>query len=360
MSLPTALTGSASMAYPLDTGSPPVLIVDDRPEQCEIMRRALQSRCACETATTVSAARSLMASRNFDLVLCDLDLGGDSGLELLRELPSIQPDAAVVVVTGNDEVNTAETAFNIGAYGYVVKPFRAVELAISVSNALRRRTLEIASRVHAWRLEERLLERTSALSSAVGDLEKARIETLNKLSLAVEARDRVTADHIDGMVAVVERFALRAGYSEQEAKELGIASMMHDLGKIGVPDSILLKPGPLTAEERELMELHPEIGYRMLQGSSNPLLCLGAEIAYAHHERWDGAGYPRGLQEEEIPLSARIVQIVDVFSAITTDRPYRDALPLHVARQELSEGAGSQFDPALVERFLENFEEIVG
>lgn len=336
-----------------------VLVVDDEPQYSALVQRALGDRYETASAASAAEARAQMEREEFDAIVLDIGLPDESGIELQRELPGIQPNAAVIIVTGDDDVHTAEITLGFGAYGYLVKPFRPVELVINVSNALRRRSLEIAHRDYTGRLESRLLERTSSLSSAVVDLETARLETIHRLSLAVEARDRVTSEHVEGMVLVVERFARRLGYSDDEARTLGSASALHDVGKIGVADAILLKPGPLTAAERDLMERHAEIGQHMLAGSQNPLLQLGAEIAWAHHERWDGTGYPRQLAGKDIPVSARIVQIVDVFSAMTTDRPYREALPLEIALRELDDGSGRQFDPQLVRVFLEAFDELI-
>lgn len=336
-----------------------LLIIDDEPQQRALMERALADRYRCATAGSVAEARAVLQAIPVDLVILDIGLPDESGIELLRELPALRADAAVIMVTGTDDVRTAELALGFGAYGYIVKPFRGVELLINASNALRRRTLELDHRQYTDRLEQRLLERTASLSSAIGELESARVEMLQRLSMAVEARDRVTADHMEGMIKIVERFARKLGYSDLEAKSLASASAMHDVGKIGVADDVLLKPGPLTDLERRAMQDHTEIGYRMLADSKNPLLQLGAEIARSHHERWDGAGYPNSIAEDEIPASARIVQIVDVFSAITTDRPYRDALPIETALREISDGSGSQFDPNLTGVFLEHFDELI-
>lgn len=327
--------------------------------QRHLLEQVLSDRYECVMAADAAAAREAMARWEFDLIVSDLNLPDESGLELLRRLPQLNPDAALLIVTGSGDEQTAETAIALGAYGYIVKPFRHMELHINISNALRRRSLELANRSYTGQLEGRLLERTTALNSALSELESARLETLHRLSLAVEARDRVTADHVEGMVNVVERFACLLGHKDLEAQELGAASAMHDVGKIGVPDEILLKPGALTPEERARMQTHAEIGHEMLAGSQNPLLQLGAEIAWAHHERWDGTGYPQRLSGDAIPESARIVQIVDVFSAMSTDRPYRDALPLDVVKSELAAGAGTQFDPSMVKLFLAEFDDLV-
>lgn len=352
-------TEMATMHKTAETQSGSLLMIDDEPQQRELLTRVLGDRYDCVTASNAAAARELMERTEFDLILCDVEMPGESGLDLLREIPALQPDAAVIMVTGTNDVHTAETALGFGAYGYIVKPYRSVELVINVENALRRRVLEIAHREYTGRLESQLLTRTSALTSALSDLEIERIETLRRLCLAVEARDHVTAAHVDGMIRVVDSFARKLGYSDVDATTLGWAGAMHDVGKIGVPDHILLKPGPLSTEERTLMMQHAEIGHHMLSGSPNPMLKLGAEVARCHHERWDGTGYPRGLVGEEIPMAARIVQIVDVMSAMTNDRPYRKALATDVALKELKDGAGTQFDPELVQIFLDNYDEIV-
>lgn len=351
---------AARSEFPEPLQRPRVLVVEDSPEQRAMIERTLRNRYDCVSVDDAESAVERLRTRSFELVVCDLNLPGSSGLDLLRELPSLQPDAAVIMVTGVDDERTAETALRFGAYGYLVKPYRRIELLINVSNAVRRRSLELAQRSYTGELEGRLLERTTALNSALTELESERLETLHRLSLAVEARDRVTAEHVDGMVKLVDRLARELGYSDRSAQELGAASTMHDVGKIGVPDEILLKPGSLTPEERKQMEQHAETGYRMLSGSNNPLLKLGAEIAWTHHERWDGSGYPRGLVGEQIPESARIVQIVDAYSAMTTDRPYREALPVEIAKRQLSDGSATQFDPVMVELFLRRFDVVTG
>jgi response regulator RpfG family c-di-GMP phosphodiesterase len=189
-------------------------------------------------------------------------------------------------------------------------------------------------------------------------LEDSRLDAIQRLSLAVEARDCVTADHVTEMIDIVERFAVILGYEPLEARMLGLGSSMHDVGKIGIPDSILLKPGPLTHDEREIMQRHCMIGFHILDASPSKVLQLGAIIALSHHERFDGHGYPRGLLGRATPIEARIVQIVDVYSALTSVRPYRDAMLSGTALRMIRDESGTQFDPKLVEAFIENFDAI--
>jgi putative two-component system response regulator len=301
----------------------------------------------------------------FDVLLCDIDMPGISGLELLEQM-SAYPDIATVIVTGKDDPNIASVALERGAYGYVIKPFEPNEILINIANALRRLGLEQESRRQQGRLEEMVKERTNELWRAIGDLERAyeelrdsRTETVERLSLAAEFRDDETARHIQRMSRYCELLALRQGYDTQDAESLRVAAVMHDVGKIGIPDSILLKPGPLTDDERTVIETHSEIGYRILKGSNSEVLKLGATIAFTHHERMDGEGYPRGLRGGDIPIEGRIVAIADVFDALTTDRVYRRALPLGEAIGIMNGGRRSQFDGELLDVFLEGIDEVL-
>lgn len=338
--------------------APSVLVIDDDNSQYALIERALGPKYSFHFANGSSAARALMEERVFDLILCDVEMPGESGMQLLQSLPASQEDAAVIMVTALDDLHAAELVFLIGAYGYIVKPYRAIELQISARNAIRRRGLEIQNRERENDLAERLVDQSLRLNTLMSELEGSRIETLDRLSLAVEARDSVTAEHVEGMTVMVERLAIRVGFDVMEAKALGAASMLHDVGKIGVPDTILMKPGPLTDNERAIMETHAEIGHKMLDGSDNPLLQLGAEVALTHHERIDGNGYPRKLAGDAIPRSARVVQIVDVYSALANDRPYRPAMSVDESLEVIGSGLGKQFDAEYCQVFLDNFDSI--
>jgi putative two-component system response regulator len=324
-----------------------LLVVDDDPQ----MRRLLATLMAaegfsCDTAAGLTEARARLADRVPDIVLLDVQLPGESGLSLARELAARPAGPAVVMVTGQDDAAVAAIALDTGALGYVTKPFKRNEVTIAVHNALRRHREEGDQR---QQLEDRVIERTAVADDALERLRSANEETVRRLSKAVEFRDPETGSHIERMSHYC---ALLAGHFALDADVVRIASRLHDVGKIATPDSILLKPGPLTPDERVEMERHAEIGYRLLRGSSIEILEHAAVIAWTHHERYDGTGYPRGLAGEEIPLIGRIAGVVDVFDALTTDRVYRSAMPLEQAVAQLQAERGRQFDPAVVDTFL--------
>jgi putative two-component system response regulator len=291
---------------------------------------------------------------------------GDSGMELIEDVTANHPNTATVMVTGQDDTALANSALELGAYGYVVKPFQGNEILINVFNALRRRSLEIDNRRHRQRLEQMVQARTAELWKAVQDLEWARdeleasrSETIEKLSIAAEFRDDETAHHIHRMSRYCALLARQAGADEERSELIRVASIMHDVGKIGIPDHILLKPGKLTPEEFTIMKTHAEIGHRILAGSDSDLLKLAADIALTHHEWFDGSGYPHGLVGEEIPFEGRVGTIADVFDALTTNRVYRRAYNLGEALEIMKQGRGGQFDPHLLDLFLDAMPDIL-
>jgi putative two-component system response regulator len=339
-----------------------VLIVDDEQEIRGLLRRQLEADGhVAVTAGDVAAARARLKDDWFELVLCDINMPGASGLEFVQHALAAEPDLAVVMVSGNDDAVLAERALELGAFGYVVKPFRTSELAIAVTNALRRRRLEIENREHRERLEQIVLERTSALRQAVTrleskeeELQRSREETIHRLARAAEFRDLETGRHIERVSRYCALVASRLGLEDERVELLRLAAPLHDIGKIAIPDRILLKPGALTPEERRVIETHAEIGYHMLADSGQELLELAATIAWTHHERIDGAGYPRRLSGEEIPLVGRIVAVADVFDALTSDRVYRPALAVDETVRVLRSERGAQFDEAVLDVFLDS------
>jgi len=337
-----------------------VLCVDDEPQVLRVMTRCLESWGYRSAAvTSVAQARERLDDAEYALVLCDVNMPGESGIELLRTLSARRPDVATVMVTGHDDPGLAEIALDLGAYGYMIKPFAPNELRISVANALRRRNLELESLAYRDLLELTVRQRTAALKQAVASLEEVQAqlrltgdETIVRLSLALESRDANTSDHTEHVSRYALMIARELGLEDARCEMIRAASPLHDVGKIAVPDAILLKPGKLTPAERGAMESHTEAGYRILAGSRSMLLDLAATIALTHHERYDGDGYPRRLPGLEIPIEGRIVAVADVFDALTSDRPYRRRLMLEDAVALVRAGRGSQFDPEVVDSFV--------
>ncbi|MGH2751354.1 MAG: HD domain-containing phosphohydrolase [Actinomycetota bacterium] len=344
-----------------------ILVVDDEVPVRRLLVRLLERNgYSCATAGDAVAATESLEAEPFDLLLTDMSMPGESGLDLIRSASDRYPDLATVMVTGLDDRDLANSALELGAYGYVIKPFESNEILISVTNALRRRSLEIENREHQQRLEQKVKERTGELWNAIRDLEttqeelrRSREETVKRLSIAAEFRDDETGRHIQRMSRYCALLARELGHDSEQAELIRVASQMHDIGKLGIPDSILRKPGPLTPEERRIMEQHCEIGWRILAESQSELLDCAAVIALAHHERVDGTGYPRGLSGSDIPFAGRIAAIADVFDALTTDRIYRAAMPLGRALEIMRDGKGTHFDAGALDKFFDTLDEVI-
>ena len=318
------------------------------------------------SASDALSAREVLGADSFDLVLCDIEMPGPSGMELLEQIAAELPDTAIVMVTGKDDTEIARRALEQGAYGYVVKPFRPNELLINVMNALKHLDLEKQHRLHNQEIESKLLERNSSLMQAIKQLEIYESagelpwhETVDRLSRALALRDEETGRHIERVGLYCQLLAEKRGVSTWASEVIRQASMLHDTGKIGISDSVLLKPDTLTKEEMNIVKRHAELGYQLLSGSQSELLDLAASIALTHHEQWDGKGYPRGLQGEEIPIEGRIASIADVFDALTSDRVYRPAIPIDKALTMMRDERGAKFDPVLIDLFLESTEEFI-
>ena len=344
-----------------------ILVVDDEGPIRTLLARLLGVHgFDCLTAASAGEARELLATEPVTLILSDVNMPGESGLDFAREVSADYPEIAIVMVTGLDDRHHAEVALEHGVYGYILKPFKPNELVINVVNALRRRTLEIENRGHRDRLELIVLERTSTLrdtisrlESSEGEMRRLREETIRRLSWAAEFRSQETGQHIVRMSLYCALLARLAGIDPDRVELIRIASPMHDVGKIGIPDRILLKPGRLTNEERLVMESHAAMGHRILAGSNVELLELAAMLALTHHERIDGDGYPHGLAGERIPIEGRIAAIADVFDALTSDRVYRPAYQPEEAREMMLEGRGTQFDTRLLDLFLGAWKDVL-
>jgi putative two-component system response regulator len=343
-----------------------ILIVDDEPLILKVLADLLgRAGHQCSKAGSAEEAWISLRQASFDMLLTDVNMPGQSGLDLARQAREEDPDLALVIVTAVDDHEVARTAVDIGAYGYLTKPLDRNAVAFTISNALRRRELEIQNRHHQQGLERTVAERTRKLTEAVellllseASLREAQEETIHRLSQAAEFRDNETARHLERMSRYCQLLALRTGVEPERAEDIRLASILHDLGKLGIPDAILLKPGRLTREEFELMKDHAAIGYRILAGSKAELLQLGAVIARSHHEKVDGSGYPAGLVGEAIPVEGRIAAVADVFDALTSKRVYKDAMPVEQAIQIMQEGRGSHFDAGLLDRFLAAMDDV--
>jgi putative two-component system response regulator len=328
------------------TGQPAILVVDDDRGICELAAALLSEQgYACEIAQTPDEVRAALRDFPIVLCLCDLYLGRHSGFELAQEIAALAPDVALVMMSGSDDVAVVEKALELGAYDYLLKPFRETELAIAVKNALHRRGLEHESRELRLRLEDAV-----ALS---------REETIHRLARAVEFRDTPTGRHVERMSAYCRMLSQRLGIPGPRAALIQTASLLHDIGKLGIPDRILSKPAKLTDEERREMEAHTTLGHRLLAGSSSELVELAATIALTHHERVDGRGYPNGLSDGEIPLEGRVAAVCDVFDALTSSRPYRRrAFSFDEAIAIMRAQAGGAFDDEMLDAFLGSLDEV--
>ena len=339
-----------------------ILIVDDE----EIIRTSLtrlleRAGYECHSAADAFEARNKVGFGFFDLVLCDIQMPGDSGMDLLKQIAAERPDTAILMASVEDDPKVAREAMEIGAHGYVVKPFTPNEILINVANALMRADLERGRSFHAAELEGKLTDRSQALNQAIHSLHEhknkdqvAWRETLDRLTRALALRDEETGRHIERVGLYCELLAEKAGLTTWEPSEMCRASMLHDVGKIGIPDAILTKPSRLTPAETKTVRRHCELGYQLLSGSKSPLLDLAASIALTHHERWDGKGYPRSLAGEEIPVEGRIAAVADVFDAMSSARVYRPPIPMDEVLKIMRRESGAHFDPRFVGLLLDS------
>jgi putative two-component system response regulator len=344
-----------------------ILIVEAEEATRRSMVRILERRgYECVEAVDGDEARAAIDLRVFDLILCDVNMPGHSGLDLVEGVLTDTPQTAVVIVTGIDDPEIADLALEAGVYGYILKPFTPNELLINIANALRRGRLEAESRADKEQLIEAVRDRTGDLWKAVRRLEhaddKARSsieEMLRKISLAAEPRDMETALHIQTMSRYSETLARKLGLGSERSAQILLASRLHDVGKIGIPDRILRKKGSFTPREYEIMKQHSEIGHKLLGGTDAELLQLAAIVAWTHHERWDGSGYPEGLTGDAIPLEGRIVAVADCFDALMTKRSYRPKLPFDQVIAFMRESRCTRFDPVVLDAFLDSLDEIL-
>ena len=333
----------------LNRRKPRLLIVDDEPSNVLVLQRLLAGAGLDPVFSTIDPTKAveLFLSCNPDLVILDLNMPVMDGFDVLAALKlAVPPERfpSVIVVTGDADPATRRRALAVGAKDFINKPFDPDEVRLRIANLL-----ETAELQQALREQNQVL--ASTLRDQTLELEEARIESVERLALVAELRDDVTGQH-NGRVARMARAIAEAITPRSDtAQLLGRVAALHDIGKVGIPDRILLKTGPLTGTEWDTMKTHTTIGARILSSGRSEFMRLAKEIARSHHERWDGAGYPDGLCSTQIPLSARIVTIADVFDALSSDRPYRPAYTVRESREAIELGSGTLFDPTLVKVF---------
>jgi len=327
-----------------------ILVVDDVPLVRLSLRRILEKEgYDCREAADGNAALEMLERDAVPLVLCDIHMPGRSGLDVVKLLKPRIPQISIVMVSGEDETGIAVECIEQGAFGFVHKPFQPREILVQVKAALRRRLLEIEhldrERILAQKVREQTLE-----------IRESREEIALRLISASEERDDETGAHVRRIGLYAAEMAILLGWIQEDVDAIRSAAPMHDIGKVGVPDSILQKPGPLTEAEWAVMRQHPTMGARILKNSRVPFIQMASRIAACHHEKWDGTGYPEGLKGEEIPLEARITTLADVYDALCHRRHYKEPWPEDKVIDILKEGKGTHFDPDLVDLFLKHLD----
>jgi len=328
-----------------------LLVVDDDEAVRRIVAELLHEE-GYEPVIAASAeeALELLSKNQFELVISDIKMPGADGLALLRNLRESHPETAVIMMTGFGQIESAVEALKLGASDYLTKPIRLAALTESVLTALNRRFENLEAANYQKSLEGDVASKTRELEQAYAQINETYKLTLEALVTALDARECETSHHSQRVVKYSLAIGQKLGLSTEELEQLARGALLHDIGKIGVPDSILLKPGPLTEDEWVEMKKHPEIGARIL--SDIEFLKNASEIVMTHQEQWNGDGYPAGLVGKDIPLGSRIFAVADALDAIVSDRPYRKGRSLNYAREEIERYAGRQFDPQVVQAFL--------
>jgi putative two-component system response regulator len=341
-----------------------ILVVDDQRINLDFAASVLE-QAGYTNFETIEDPREVVPNvqaHGVDLILCDLRMPRLDGYGVMKALGDIIPSNSyvpIVIITADSSTEARQRALSLGAKDFLTKPLDPTEMVLRIANLLETRSFHLRLQARSEQLEDVVMQRTRALSVALErveamqkDLRLSQEETVKRLSMAAELRDPASGAHIDRMSKYCMLLAETIGIDSERAEIIRIASQMHDVGKIAIPDSILLKPGPLDHRERLEMQRHAEIGRRILAGSRSELMDTAATIAGTHHERVDGRGYPQGLKGREIPVEGRIAAIADVFDALTSDRVYRPAVPAPDALELMASGAGSHLDAELLDEFL--------
>ncbi len=346
-----------------------ILIVDDEPDICELLRRyfIIKGYTVNTACSGVEALDMIIRDSNSapDIILMDIRMPEMDGLELLRNVRKMDQELPIIMVTALNDTEIAVSAMKNGAFDYVTKPIDLKSLSANIQNALEKGRLVKKVRKYRESLEAKIKQSADALTIAMSEIDKSKSrikeahrDTIYRLSLAAEFRNQETASHLKRISEYSVIIATALGWDVEDIASLKVASVMHDIGKIGIPDSILLKPGSLSKNEFEDIKKHSIIGFEILYGSEVDFLKMAQDIVLTHHEKWDGSGYPLGLRGEQIPFAGRIVAVVDVFDALTSPRVYKAAFANEEAYSIVREGSGKHFDPMVVRAFLDNIKAI--
>ncbi|MDT4895106.1 MAG: cyclic di-GMP phosphodiesterase [Acidobacteriota bacterium] len=326
-----------------------VLVVDDEPDIRDILCDLLSFDYDCAAVSSAEDALDRLVVEKIDLIISDITMGGMSGLEMIPHVLSLSPQTVVVMISGMQTIESAIEALRVGAFDYIMKPFDLRQVESAVKRALEHYELREAKRRYENHLEELVEQRTIELDRALRSLEDAYRSTLKALTAALETRDAETHGHSERVLTFSLRLGRELGLDKAQMTALEFGALLHDIGKIGVPDAILRKPAKLDEAEWAKMREHPLHGQAILREIE--FLEGAARVVAQHHERWDGSGYPLGLRGREIDLNARIFAVADAFDAMISDRVYRRGRSYEVAAAELDAWAGRQFDPHVVEAF---------
>ncbi|MGE5341457.1 MAG: HD domain-containing phosphohydrolase [Candidatus Omnitrophota bacterium] len=329
-----------------------IIIADDEADIRELLGDFLQGEgyeCLL-AADAFNALELFKTTSDIDLVMSDIRMPGKTGLDLLQEIKALDDDVMVIMISAVKDIESAITAMSRGAYDYVAKPFKLNEVGLIAKKAIEKRRLILENREYQKTLELKVEERTKELNHALQKLDQTYIFTLRALVTALDTRDEETQGHSLRVVKYTLKLAEFMGIrQEKQIKVLEYGALLHDIGKIGIPDAILKKPGKLTPDEWEVMKTHPQVGYKILHRIE--FLEEASQIVLHHHEQFDGSGYPAGLKGDDIPLGARIFTVADTLDAMTSERPYRKALSFEIASQELIRCTHIQFDKRVVDAF---------
>jgi len=332
-----------------------LLVVDDEEPLCRTICEALHvSGYTCDTALTAAAAEAKLCKQHYPLVVLDLRLPDTTDLELLARIKERDADTMVIVVTGVEELETAVEAMKRGAEDYITKPIQILRLQSAVQRALEKRRLFVENRQYQQQLEIVVAQQTGEIARQQDTIKRLLHDTIETLAAALEAKHRYTEGHSRRVTQYGLRLARALGMSDDELRQMELGGLLHDIGKVGVPDGILAKEGRLTEEEYAEIKKHPFLGATIVARISS-IGEIVVQCVRNHHERWDGKGYPDGLSEDRIPLPGRILAVADAFDAMTSSRAYRPAMSVQQALQEVEKNSGAQFAPELATMWLDLF-----